>query len=68
MRHDRVPDDVVDYFQLSDRERQELHELKTGTESEYSEALLKISGKLDTRIKIESTDIEHRIINQGENQ
>ncbi|SDX65699.1 ATP-binding protein [Halobellus clavatus] len=68
MRHDRVPDDVVEYFQLSDRERQELHELKTGTESEYSEALLKISGKLDTRIKIESTDIEHQIINQGENQ
>jgi len=65
MRHDRVPEDVVDYFQLSNRERQELHELKTGTDSEYSEAILKISGKLDTRIRIESTDIEHRIINQG---
>ncbi len=68
MRHDRVPDDVVDYFQMSERERQELHELKTGTDSEYSEALLKISGRLDTRIKIESTDIEHQVINQGENQ
>ncbi|WP_336328315.1 ATP-binding protein [Halovenus sp. HT40] len=68
MRHDRVPEDVVDYFNLSQRERQELYELKTGTESEYSEALLKISGKLDTRVKIESTDIEHRIVNQGENQ
>ena len=68
MRHDRVPDSVVDYFQMSERERQELYELKTGTDSPYSEALLKISGRLDTRIKIESTDIEHQVINQGENQ
>jgi type IV secretory pathway VirB4 component len=65
MRHDRVPDSVVDYFQLSDQERQELYELKTGTESQYSEALLKITGKLDTRIQIESTPIEDKII-QGE--
>jgi len=62
MRHDRVPDSVVDYFQLSNQERQELHELKTGTKSEYSEALLKITGKLDTRIQIESTPIEDTII------
>jgi hypothetical protein len=68
MRHDRVPDSVVDYFQMSEHERQELYELKTGTDSRYSEALLKISGKLDTRIRIESTDIEHQVINQGENQ
>ena len=66
MRHDRVPDSVVEYFQLSERERQELHELKTGTDSPYSEALLKISGKLDTRIRIKSTDTEHRIIEQEE--
>ena len=65
MRHDRVPDSVVDYFQLSDQERQELYELKTGTESQYSEALLKITGKLDIRIQIESTPIEDKII-QGE--
>jgi hypothetical protein len=62
MRHDRVPDSVVDYFQLSNQEQRELHELKTGTESQYSEALLKISGKLDTRIQIESTPIEDKII------
>jgi len=68
MRHERVPDSVADYFQLSDRERQELYELKTGTDAEYSEALLKISGKLDTRIRIESTDYEHRLINRGDNQ
>jgi type IV secretory pathway VirB4 component len=68
MRHDRVPDSVVDYFHLSERERQELYELKTGTDSSHSEALLKITGRLDTRIRVESTDVEHAIINQGENQ
>jgi hypothetical protein len=67
MRHDRVPDSVVDYFQLSNQEQRELYELKTGTESQYSEALLKISGKLDTRIQIESTPIEDKII-QGEQE
>ena len=68
MRHERVPDSVVDYFHLSERERQELYELKPGTDSRYSEALLKITGRLDTRIRVESTDVEHAIINQGENQ
>lgn len=68
MRHERVPDSVVDYFQLSERERQELYELKTGTDSSYSEALLKISGRVDTRIQVESTDVEDKIINYGENQ
>jgi len=66
MRHDRVPEDVVDYFQLSQQEKQELYELKTGTDSAYSEALLKITGRLDTRVKIESTQVEESIINRGE--
>lgn len=68
MRHERVPDSVVDYFQLSERERQELYELKTGTDSPYSEALLKISGRLDTRVKVEATDVEDTIINHGEEE
>jgi len=62
MRHDRVPEDVVDYFDLSQREKQELYELKTGTDSPYSEALLKVSGRLDTRIRIDATDREHVVI------
>ncbi|NLV13226.1 helicase HerA domain-containing protein [Haloarcula argentinensis] len=68
MRHDRVPDSVVDYFQLSQQEKQELYELKTGTDSAYSEALLKISGRLDTRLKIESTQAEHRNITTGDSE
>jgi len=66
MRHDRVPDSVVDYFQLSKREEQELYELKTGTDSEYSEALFKVSGRLDTRLKIDSTPQEHVLIDREE--
>jgi len=62
MRHDRVPDDVVDYFDLSQREKQELFELKTGTDADHSEALVKISGDLDTRVRVEATDTEHELI------
>jgi len=62
MRHDRVPEDVVDYFDLSQREKQELFELKTGTDSDHSEALVKTSGNLDTRVRVEATETEHRII------
>lgn len=65
MRHDRVPDSVVDYFRLSQREEQELYELKTGTDSRYSEALFKITGQLDTRIRVESTPQEHALIDGG---
>jgi hypothetical protein len=68
MRHDRVPDSVVDYFELSQREKQELYELKTGTEAGYSEALLKISGELDTRIQVESTPQEHAVITAGDEE
>lgn len=62
MRHDRVPEDVVDYFDLSQREKQELFELKTGTDADHSEGLVKISGNLDTRVRVEATDAEHELI------
>ncbi|MXR52379.1 DUF87 domain-containing protein [Halovenus sp. WSH3] len=62
MRHDRVPDSVVEYFQLSQREKQELFELKTGTDSDHSEALFKVSGLIDTRLRIEATPQEHALI------
>ncbi|MFA1610063.1 VirB4 family type IV secretion system protein [Halobellus rubicundus] len=65
MRHDRVPDSVSNYFDLSQREKQRLHELKTGTDAEYSEALVKITGKLDTQIEIQATSKEHATITAG---
>jgi len=65
MRHDRVPESVVDYFDLSQREKQELFNLRTGTDTDCSDALLKVSSRLDTRIRIESTPVEHAIIEAG---
>lgn len=62
MRHDRVPEDVVDYFGLSQREKRELFQLRTGTDADYSEALLKVSGRLDTRVRVDATPAEHAII------
>jgi type IV secretory pathway VirB4 component len=66
MRHDRVPDSVVKYFDLSNREKQELYELETGRESRYSEALVRVSGQLKTRVKVESTSKEHVLIDSPE--
>jgi len=62
MRHNRVPDDVVEYFQLSNREKQELFQLRTGTDASYSEAVVKIAGQLDAKLHIESTAAEHALI------
>lgn len=62
MRHDRVPDSVTEYFDLSMRERQALFKLRTGTEAEYSECLLQVSDRVDTTARIRATPVEHRII------
>jgi type IV secretory pathway VirB4 component len=68
MRHDRVPDSVVDYFDFSQREKQELFELNTGTDSDYSEALIRVSGRINARVGIESTPQEHALIESGGEQ
>jgi type IV secretory pathway VirB4 component len=65
MRHDRVPDSVVDYFDLSTRERQQLYELRTGTDTDHSEAIIKVSGRLDTQVRINSTPAEHGLLAHG---
>jgi DNA helicase HerA-like ATPase len=63
-RHQRVSDDIVDHFKLSEQEVIDLYNLKTGTESSYSEAILKVSGRLDAKIRVEATPAEHRLIEQ----
>ena len=65
MQHERVPDDVVDYFRLSENEREEINDLETGDQG-YSEAIVNVSGELDTKIQIEATDEEHRVIEELE--
>jgi type IV secretory pathway VirB4 component len=65
-QHERVPTSVVQYFQLSNQEEQELYSLKTGGDTVTSEAIIKISNQLDTKITVRSTMPEHRIITAGE--
>lgn len=65
-RHERVPDSVTQYFQLSQQEKQDLLRLKTGTDAEYSTAILKVSNRIDTKTKILSTPSEKAIIENGE--
>lgn len=53
------------YFQLSTRERQELLQLATGTDTLYSEAVLTIDAAVDTKLTVQSTAAEHRLITGG---
>jgi hypothetical protein len=66
MRHERVPESVQDYFQLSDQETQELLRLKTGTEHDYAEAVMKVSDRLDAKLRIDASAAEAQIIEEGE--
>lgn len=66
MRHERVSDSVVDYFDFSNREKQELYQLKTGTEHSYSEALLRVSNRVKSKIKVEATAAEKAGIEAGD--
>ncbi len=63
-RHERVPQGMVDYFNLSNKETKEIYSLKTGSDSTYSQAILKISGRLDSKIRVTATNPEHRLIEQ----
>ncbi|MDZ7688642.1 MAG: ATP-binding protein [Halobacteriales archaeon] len=64
-RHDQVEDHVVDYFNLSQREEAQLRKLKTGTESEYGEGIVKITGKLNSLVRIEASTEEKAVIEAG---
>jgi len=59
----RVDNQVSDFFQLSEPQRKDLRKLRTGTKLGFSEAL--IHGPVNTRLKIESTEEEHQLIENG---
>lgn len=61
-KHDRVGESVQAYFQLSDRECQEIVTLQTGTDAPCSEAVLKVAGRVDTKLVVRATTAEHRVI------
>ena len=65
MKHktDDVDNTVVDYFDLSQREKREISSLETGNLG-YSEAIVKVEDRLDAKIRVKATDEEHRIIEE----
>lgn len=65
MKHDRVPDSVVGYFNLSQRERVHLLSLHTGGQG-YSEAIGQVSDRLDAKVRIRASDKEHELIKEAE--
>jgi len=65
-RHENVTASMVDYFDLSEREEQSLYRLKTGKESDYSEALMQVSGRLDAKLRIDATPAEKALFSQQE--
>lgn len=68
MRHSEVAEDVTEFFQLSTQETTELQKLKTGTKSDYSEALMKITDRLDSKVQITATDTEYNAITEREGE
>ncbi|WP_164471693.1 VirB4 family type IV secretion system protein [Halosimplex salinum] len=65
-RQREVDSPVSDFFPLSELQRTELRKLRTGTEVEFSEAL--IQGPVNSRIRVESSEEEHRVIEYGESR
>jgi type IV secretory pathway VirB4 component len=60
--HETVTDSMEQYFDLSDQEKYSIERLRGGKNLSFSEALLRVSNKWNTRIKIYSTGLEHQII------
>ncbi|QIB75394.1 DUF87 domain-containing protein [Halogeometricum borinquense] len=63
--HQRVPGHVQDYFGLSNREVQALHNLRTGSDAPFSESLITVPGRLNARVKVKATMAEYRLIAHG---
>ncbi|GCF16234.1 hypothetical protein Harman_41690 [Haloarcula mannanilytica] len=55
--------EVADFFRFSKEESGKLRRLKTGTGQSFSEALLR--GPVNRRIRIDATDAEHRLLEDG---
>lgn len=66
MRHQDVESDVEDFFNLSEVESVRLRKLRTGTDTGFSEAIIR--GPVNTTLRIEATETEIATIegNTGE--
>ncbi|WP_254762252.1 ATP-binding protein [Natrinema marinum] len=61
-----VASQVTDFFQLSEKQSVELRKLRTGNSLPFSEAIVK--GPVDTRIRVQASQEEHRLLENGENR
>jgi len=65
-RQRKLDSHVSDFFPLSESQKTELRKLRTGTEVGFSEAI--IQGPVNTRIRVESSEEEHQLIEYGESR
>ncbi|RKD95636.1 uncharacterized protein DUF87 [Halopiger aswanensis] len=67
-REKEVSDSMIDYYRLSDEKIWRLKNLRIGEDAGIGEALLHVNDVIDTRIRIPSTDLEHRVIENSREQ
>jgi len=61
-RQKKVSDSMADYFELSPGQVSQLLGLRSGEQAGYSEAVLQVPNVVNTKIRIRSTEKEHRLI------
>jgi hypothetical protein len=66
MAHQDVDSSIDDFYRLSDNQSVRLRTLATGDETDYSEALIRVSRRLNTELKIQATPTEQEILNMEE--
>ena len=62
-RQQDIETEVPDFFKFSETDTVDLSKLQTGTKRPFSEAI--IQGPVNTKLKIESTEEEHQILENG---
>ena len=65
-KHQELDTGVTQFFQLTANEAENIHKLKTGTDLPFSQALIR--GPVNTQIRIEATQQEHKTIQSGEQE
>ena len=66
--HEKADGEIAETFSLSTIAETQLYNLAKGAEdaTEYSQSILSVSNQLETQVKIEATETEQRLIEEGE--
>jgi hypothetical protein len=67
-RQKKVSDSMTDYFELSSNQVSQVLALRSGEQTGYSEAVLRVPNVVNTKIRIYSTEAEHRLIDHAPKQ